>query len=111
MPVRLYKFQAIITFQELSLEAGSYHVMDGISQCEEFAKEKGLEESASPWILVFRKEMFSPWQFLTPKEDQASASLVYHQVLKGLRAGQYRATSVREIFNKNVEFISYLSEK
>ncbi|BFF95665.1 myosin-VIIa [Drosophila madeirensis] len=72
----------------LPLGAGQEHVLDAISLCEQ-------RQLDAPWKLFLRKEMFATWH--DPAVDPKATQLIYKQILNGLKCGEYRCRSEKDI--------------
>ncbi|KAM8850065.1 unconventional myosin-VIIa-like [Spinachia spinachia] len=84
-----YGFSLYINFYEKmwSLDSSGRHIFDAVSQCEQEMRRQGKKEKDAPWTLSIRKELFTPWH--DSSIDPISTDLIYRQVLKGIKTGEY----------------------
>ncbi|XP_046806985.1 myosin-VIIa isoform X1 [Lucilia cuprina] len=92
-----FGFSLVISIYDkiMSLGNGSEHIMDAISNCEQYAKEQGYNERKAPWKMYLRKEMFSTWY--DPSQDQLATHLIYKQICRGLNYGEYRCRTEKDV--------------
>lgn len=92
-----FGFSIYITLMDkaLSLGAGKEHLMDSISNCEQYIKEQGLSERSVNWRLLMRKEMFTPWY--NPSDCAVATELIYRQIITGVNSGEFRCKSEKEV--------------
>lgn len=68
--------------------------MDALSECDQFMKVAGSSAS-SPWLIMYRKEMFTPWY--DPANDEVATSLIFAQICKGIKREEYLMRSVSDL--------------
>lgn len=65
----------------------SHHIMDAVAQVEQAGKVKDGEEKDVHWKMYFRKEEVAAG--FDVKADAKHTTLMYHQVIAGLKCGKY----------------------
>ncbi|XP_078599739.1 unconventional myosin-VIIa-like isoform X3 [Branchiostoma floridae x Branchiostoma japonicum] len=87
-----FAFYITMFDQTISLTSGSaqweHHIMDAISHVEQTGRDEGLSGKDVQWDLFFRKEVFGPWH--DPYKDPVGTTLIYHQLVGGLKYGEYK---------------------
>ncbi|ALC40097.1 CG15831 [Drosophila busckii] len=85
-----FGFGLVLSLHEklLPLGAGREHVLDAIASCEQ-------RQLDAPWKLYLRKELFGAWY--DPALDAQATHLIYKQIVAGLRCGEYRCRSEKDI--------------
>lgn len=87
----------VFRFQTSSLGSCSRHVLDEVSLCE--------QETDAPWKFSVRKEVFTPWH--DSSVDPVSTELIYRQVMKGIKSGEYTCDMVRSDFCRPLSSLSF----
>lgn len=92
-----FGFSIYITLLDkaLSLGSGRSHLMDAISNCEQYMKEQGITDKSISWRLMLRKEIFTPWY--NPGDCEVATELIFKQILAGVSSGEFRCKSEREV--------------
>lgn len=67
-----------------------------MSLAEQYAQTKNKEDGPDTWKFYFRKDLFEPVVFSSG--DKVATDLIYHQIIGGIRAGEYVCPQVRNKF-------------
>lgn len=88
-----YSTLLVFCLQMWSLGSCGKHVLDAVSQCEQEMRRQGKQEKDAPWRLSIQKELFTPWHKCSV--DPISTDLIYRQVIKSIKSGEYTSEKVR----------------
>lgn len=70
---------------------GAESVLDAVSLAEQYACTKKRDDSDA-WNIYFRKDLFEP--VIIPSGDKVATDLMYHQIIGGIRSGEYNCHEV-----------------
>ena len=65
---------------------GPESIFDAVSLAEQYACTKNIDDSDA-WNMCFRKDLFEP--VVVPAGDKVATDLIYHQIIGGIRSGEY----------------------
>lgn len=81
---------------------GAESVFDAVSLAEQYACTKNRDDPDA-WTFYFRKDLFEP--VVNPGSDKVATDLIYHQIIGGIRTGEYVCVQVRIKSNISNRFI------
>lgn len=93
MIIQNHLIHSRLVLQTWSLGSCGKHVLDAVSHCEQEMRRQGMVEKDTPWSLSIGKELFTPWHNCAV--DPVSTDLIYRQVIKRIKSGEYSSEKVR----------------
>ncbi|XP_074634080.1 myosin-VIIa-like isoform X1 [Acropora palmata] len=76
---------------------GTESIFDAVSLAEQYAQTKIKEDGPDTWKIYFRKDLFEP--VVLSSGDKVATDLIYHQIIGGIRAGEYVCPQEKELIN------------
>ena len=82
----------LLYLQVANWGCGAESVFDAVSLAEQYASTKNRDDS-DVWNLFLRKDLFEP--VVNPSSDRVATNLLYHQIVGGIRSGEYVCSQVK----------------